>query len=83
MIASPMVGRVLRRPRRPRRGWPGPAVGDPWTVLRAPGDELDVLEARDRVALETFAAWFAAERDSAARRSVEDLIDRALRAHRV
>ena len=77
VIASPMVGAsfdalvVLAGLARAR-------AGDPWTVLRAPGDELDVLEARDRVALETFAAWFAAERDTAARRSVEDLIDGAL-----
>jgi ATP-dependent helicase/nuclease subunit A len=77
VIASPMVGAsfdalvVLAGVARARRG-------DPWAVLRAPGDELEVLEARDRVALETFAAWFAAERDTAARRSVEDLIDRAL-----
>ena len=51
--------------------------GDPWTVL---GRRARPRRARaaDRVALETFAAWFAPERDSAARRSVEDLIDRAL-----
>ncbi|MEA2213712.1 MAG: hypothetical protein QOF83_3660, partial [Solirubrobacteraceae bacterium] len=51
---------------------------DPWAVLRAPGTDLDVLDHDDREALLGFAGWFATERAGAGRRSIEDLIDRAL-----
>jgi ATP-dependent exoDNAse (exonuclease V) beta subunit len=51
---------------------------DPWCVLREPAGLLDDLEASDRQRLEWFARWFAAERERAARVSIEDLIERAL-----
>ncbi len=51
---------------------------DPWWLLREPRGELDELEDEDRRKLETFTAWFAAERDGAARRGIEELIDSAL-----
>ena len=51
---------------------------DPWWVLREPAGLLDDLAADDRARLEAFAGWFSAERERAARASIEDLIDRAL-----
>jgi ATP-dependent exoDNAse (exonuclease V) beta subunit len=51
---------------------------DPWWVLREPGALLDDLEVADRRRLEEFARWFSAERERAARASIEDLIERAL-----
>ena len=51
---------------------------DPWWLLREPRGELDALEDEDRRKLETFTAWFAAERDRSARCGIEELIDSAL-----
>ncbi|HWF34682.1 MAG TPA: UvrD-helicase domain-containing protein [Solirubrobacteraceae bacterium] len=54
------------------------AGGDPWRVLREPGVLLDDLGPEDRRRLEAFARWFSAEREQAARASIEELIERAL-----
>jgi ATP-dependent helicase/nuclease subunit A len=51
---------------------------DPWSVLQAPYDALDTLPDADRRALERFAEWFADQRDRAARRGLEELIDAPL-----
>ena len=51
---------------------------DPWWVLREPGTLLDDLAVDDRRRLEAFARWFSAERERAARASIEELIERAL-----
>jgi ATP-dependent exoDNAse (exonuclease V) beta subunit len=51
---------------------------DPGWLLREPRGELDALEDEDRGKLETFTAWFAAERDRSARWGIEELIDSAL-----
>ncbi len=58
---------------------------DPWWVLRDPGESgacreaLDSLTAEDRERLASFAVWFAEERTRAARCSIEELIEGALR----
>jgi len=51
---------------------------DPWWLLRQPRGALDALEDEDRGRLQTFTAWFAAERERAARCGIEELIDSAL-----
>jgi ATP-dependent helicase/nuclease subunit A len=51
---------------------------DPWWLLREPRGELAGLDATDRARLETFTAWFAAERRRARRCGMEELIDSAL-----
>ena len=51
---------------------------DPWSVLRAGGSWLDALAADDRARVDAFAGWFAAEREGAGRRGLEELIERAL-----
>jgi ATP-dependent exoDNAse (exonuclease V) beta subunit len=51
---------------------------DPWWVVREPRDQLSDFDPSDRRKLERFAAWFADERLTAARVSIEELIDRAL-----
>jgi ATP-dependent helicase/nuclease subunit A len=51
---------------------------DPWWVLREPADQLSDLDPSDRHKLDRFAAWFSDERQTAARVSIEELIDRAL-----
>jgi ATP-dependent helicase/nuclease subunit A len=77
VLASPLVGAsfdalvVLAGAARARHV-------DPWTVLRTPGEDLDELGPPDRDALGKFAHWCAGERAGAARRGIEDLIDRVL-----
>jgi ATP-dependent exoDNAse (exonuclease V) beta subunit len=77
VVASPLVGAsfdalvVLAGAARDRGV-------DPWAVLQAPGDDLRDLSDGDQRALTHFGEWCAAERAGATRRSVEDLIDRAL-----
>jgi ATP-dependent helicase/nuclease subunit A len=51
---------------------------DPWWLLREPRGELAGLGEADRARLETFTAWFAAERRRAWRCGTEELIDSAL-----
>ncbi|HEY2769547.1 MAG TPA: UvrD-helicase domain-containing protein, partial [Solirubrobacteraceae bacterium] len=51
---------------------------DPWWVIRDPGELLGELSEDDGVRLSQFAGWFAGERTAAARRGVEELIDRML-----
>jgi ATP-dependent helicase/nuclease subunit A len=51
---------------------------DPWWLLREPRGGLTGLEEGDRVRLETFTAWFSAERERARRCGMEELIDSAL-----
>ena len=51
---------------------------DPWWLLREPRGELAGLDEADRVRLETFTAWFEAERRRARRCGMEELIDSAL-----
>ena len=51
---------------------------DPWWLLREPRGELAGLDEADRARLETFTAWFAAERRRARRCGMEELIDSAL-----
>ncbi len=50
---------------------------DPWRELRSDGAPGS-LDAVDRARLEEFAAWFETERAGAARRGIEELIDRML-----
>jgi ATP-dependent exoDNAse (exonuclease V) beta subunit len=49
-----------------------------WWVLEEPDDLLDELADTDRSQLAAFAAWVRAERLEAARRGVEELIERML-----
>ena len=51
---------------------------DPWWVLREPGELLGELAEEDRVRAVRFAAWADGERRLAARRGVEELIERML-----
>jgi ATP-dependent exoDNAse (exonuclease V) beta subunit len=51
---------------------------DPWWLLREPRGELAGIDAGDQERLETFTAWFAAERERARRCGMEELIDSAL-----
>jgi ATP-dependent exoDNAse (exonuclease V) beta subunit len=51
---------------------------DPWWVLREPRTDLDELSAADRERIVPFVAWLAAERQVAARKGIEELIERAL-----
>jgi ATP-dependent helicase/nuclease subunit A len=77
VLASPLVGAsaaalvVLAAAARESKR-------DPWWVLREPEALLDDLDGRDRERLGAFARWFSAERERAARTSIEDLIERAL-----
>jgi ATP-dependent exoDNAse (exonuclease V) beta subunit len=77
VLASPLVGAspaalvVLAAAARESKR-------DPWWVLREPGGLLDDLDERDRERLGAFARWFSAERERAARTSIDDLIERAL-----
>jgi ATP-dependent helicase/nuclease subunit A len=77
VVASPLVGAsfdalvVLAGAARDRGV-------DPWAVLQAPDDDLRDLSELDQRALTHFGDWCASERAGATRRSVEDLIDRAL-----
>ena len=50
---------------------------DPWRELRSDGAP-ESLDAVDRSRLEEFVAWFETERAGAARRGIEELIDRML-----
>ena len=77
MLASPLVGAsldalvVLAAASRA-------SERDPWWLLREPRGELAGLDEADRARLETFTAWFAAERRRARRCGIEELIDSAL-----
>jgi ATP-dependent exoDNAse (exonuclease V) beta subunit len=51
---------------------------DPWWVLRDPGEALDSLSTDDRERILRAAVWIAGERVLAARKGVEELLDRAL-----
>jgi ATP-dependent exoDNAse (exonuclease V) beta subunit len=51
---------------------------DPWWVLREPGVLLDEFSAEDRERIVPFVAWLAAERAVAARKGVEELVERVL-----
>jgi ATP-dependent exoDNAse (exonuclease V) beta subunit len=51
---------------------------EPWWVLREGGGLLGEVASNERERLTAFADWFAAERELAARASVEELIERAL-----
>ena len=51
---------------------------DPWWVLREPDDLLDGVASDDRLRLEGFASWVAAERGVAPRKGVDELLERAL-----
>ncbi len=51
---------------------------DPWWLLREPRGQLAGLDEADRARLETFTAWFEAERRRARRCGMEELIDSAL-----
>jgi ATP-dependent helicase/nuclease subunit A len=49
-----------------------------WWTLDDPGDRLAEIGAEDRSRLDRFAAWLRTERAEAARRGVEELIERVL-----
>ena len=51
---------------------------DPWWVLREHLDAVDGLAEEDHERLARIQAWIAAERAAAGRKSVEELLDRAL-----
>ncbi len=51
---------------------------DPWWVLREPNGMLDELAEPDRSGLRCFVGWMAGERRLAARKGVEELLDRML-----
>lgn len=53
---------------------------DPWGLLRDPGDALDALDDRQRLRLQSFAAWFESERGLAWRLGPATLIERAIEA---
>ena len=55
------------------------AARDPWWMLREPGDVLRDASDADRERLTSFAGWFATQRVRAARASIEELIEAALR----
>jgi ATP-dependent exoDNAse (exonuclease V) beta subunit len=77
VLASPLVGASLDA--LVVLAAAGRASGrDPWWLLREPRGELDALEEEDRRRLATFSDWFGAERERAARRGIEELIDGAL-----
>jgi ATP-dependent exoDNAse (exonuclease V) beta subunit len=50
----------------------------PWWVIDDPDELLDELSADDRTRLARFAEWLRSERSAAARRGVEELIERVL-----
>jgi ATP-dependent helicase/nuclease subunit A len=77
LLGSPLVGASLdalvllaAAAREARR--------DPWWVLRETPEALDALGAEERERLAAAAAWLAGERRVAARKGVEELLDRAL-----
>ena len=77
VLASPLVGASLDALIVLGAG-AREAGRDPWWILREPGEALSSLADEDRRVLGRFASWFALERARAARRGIEDLIDRAL-----
>ncbi len=77
VLASPLVGLsldalVILAAAAHARG------RDPWSVVRDPRERLAELTEDDAGRLATFAEWFTAEREHAARAAIEELIERAL-----
>jgi ATP-dependent helicase/nuclease subunit A len=77
MLSSPLVGLsvdglvLLAAAARDARR-------DPWRVIREPGELLAELRPDDLARLSRLREWFTGERAGAARRGVEELVDRML-----